>query len=78
MDVAATALVQIVAPGVEIRECQGAGVILGFDPIGRAGAVRRRGPMPDDRDGDSHHLAFLHVAQFRTGAAIDGARRQME
>ena len=34
--------------------------------------------MPVDGDGDGHYLAFLHVGEFRAGAAIDGAGRQME
>jgi hypothetical protein len=70
--------IQIVPARVEISQRDVAGVIMSVDAVGRARTVRRRGAVFVDGDGNGDHLAWLHVAQLRPRAAIDGAGRQVE
>ena len=71
-------LFEIVALGVEVGERERAGLVGRFDAVRQARAVRRRRTMAFDRHRDGRDRAWHHVAQFRPGAAVDGAGRQME
>ena len=71
-------LFQIVTTGVEIGQCDVAGVIARVDPIRRTRAARRSGAVFAYRDCDSNHLAGLYVTQLGPRPAINYTRRQVE
>ena len=55
-------LFEIVSPRVEIGQRQRAGVVVGFDAVWRARAVRRPGPVAVDRHRDGDDRAGLDIA----------------
>jgi hypothetical protein len=54
------------------------GIVAGIDQIGRAGIARGRRPMAVDGNLQRHHGALHGIADFRLGAAVDHAGRQMQ
>jgi hypothetical protein len=62
----------------EIGQHHVAGIVAGIDQMRRARIAPRRRAVPVDGDLQRHHGARNSIADFRPGAAIDHAYRQMQ
>ena len=71
-------LLQIILAGVEIRQRQRVGVVVGVDVVGRARPVRRGRAVFVDHHLDRHHRVRRNLGEFRPVAPVDVTGRQME
>ena len=71
-------LLQVIFARVEIGDGQRVGVVARLDIVRHARPMRRRRPMPVDRDCNGDDGIRRHLAELRLIAPVDEAARQVE